>query len=83
MNGQYVISRRVSQNPNFQVKTNQKYGKLEERESVSYVQILDENSCVLIRTNTSGCARGVVVIVVGNGHGNTSSNPGWDWLHFT
>ena len=29
------------------------------------------------------CARGVVVIVVGNGHGNTSSNPGWDWLHFT
>ena len=30
-----------------------------------------------------GGARGVVVIVVGNGHGNTSSNPGRDWLHFT
>ena len=28
-------------------------------------------------------ARGVVVIVVGNGHGDTSSNPGRDWLHFT
>ena len=28
-------------------------------------------------------ARGVMVIVVGNGHGNTSSNPGRDWLHFT
>ena len=28
-------------------------------------------------------ARGVMVIVVGNGHGDTSSNPGWDWLHFT
>ena len=27
--------------------------------------------------------RGVMVIVVGNGHGDTSSNPGRDWLHFT
>ena len=30
-----------------------------------------------------GGARGVVVIAVGNEHGDTSSNPGWDWLHFT
>ena len=29
-----------------------------------------------------GGARGVVVIVVGNGHGDMSSNPGRDWLHF-
>ena len=28
-------------------------------------------------------ARGVMVIVVGNGHGDTSSNPGRGWLHFT
>ena len=28
----------------------------------------------------NGCARGVMVIVVGNGHGDTSSNQ--DWLHF-
>ena len=28
-------------------------------------------------------ARGVMVIVVGNGHGDTSSNPGRDWLYFT
>ena len=28
-------------------------------------------------------ARGVMVIVVGNGHGDTSSSPGRDWLHFT
>ena len=28
-------------------------------------------------------ARGVMVIFVGNGHGDPSSNPGWDWLHFT
>ena len=25
----------------------------------------------------------VMVIVVGNGHGDMSSNPGWEWLHFT
>ena len=30
-----------------------------------------------------GGARGVMVIVVGNRHGDTSSNPGRDWLHFT
>ena len=26
--------------------------------------------------------RGVIVIVVGIGHDDTSSNPGRDWLHF-
>ena len=30
-----------------------------------------------------GDACGVMVIVGGNGHGDTSSNPGRDWLHFT
>ena len=29
------------------------------------------------------CINGVMVIIVGNGHSNTSSNPGRDWLHFT
>ena len=29
-----------------------------------------------------GGACGVMVIVVGNGHDDTSSNPGRDWLHF-
>ena len=29
------------------------------------------------------CARGVMGIVAGNGHGDTSSNPERDWLHFT
>ena len=33
--------------------------------------------------NIHGGARGVMVIVVGNGHGDTSSNPGRDSLHFT
>ena len=30
-----------------------------------------------------GGARGVMVIFVGNAHGDTGSNPGRDWLHFT
>ena len=30
-----------------------------------------------------GGARGVMVFVVGYGHGDMSSNPEWDWLHFT
>ena len=30
-----------------------------------------------------GGTRGVMVIVAGYGHGDTSSNPGPDWLHFT
>ena len=29
-----------------------------------------------------GGAHGVMVIVVGNWHGDTSSYPGRDWLHF-
>ena len=33
--------------------------------------------------NISRGARGVVVIAVGNEHGDTSSNPGRNWLHFT
>ena len=31
----------------------------------------------------NGGACGVMVIVVGNGHGDKSSNPGRDWLYFT
>ena len=34
-------------------------------------------------SNKGFCARGVMVIVVGNEHGDTSSNPGRDWSHFT
>ena len=30
-----------------------------------------------------GGVRGAMVIVAGYGHGDTSSNPGPDWLHFT
>ena len=37
------------------------------------------NVCPLIIT----IACGVMVIITGYGHGDTSSNPGRDWLHFT
>ena len=30
-----------------------------------------------------GGAHGVMVIIIGNGHGDTSSNPERDWLYFT
>ena len=34
-------------------------------------------------TRKSGNNRGVMVIVLGNGHGDKSSNTGRDWLDFT
>ena len=37
----------------------------------------------LIISKLSGSAHGVIVILAGNGHGDTSSISGWDWLHFT
>ena len=39
---------------------------------------------ILLDSNDLSCggARGVMVIVTGNGHGDASSNPGQDWLHF-
>ena len=43
---------------------------------VQYQYITGVDAC-------GGGARGVMVIVIGNGHGDTSSNPGQDWLHFT
>ena len=40
------------------------------------------NTCIIECLKKWG-ARGVIGIVVGNQHGDTSSNPGRDWLHFT
>ena len=45
------------------------------------IDLMKENGFIL--ANASGGARGVIVIVLGNGHGDTSSNPGREWLHFT
>ena len=39
--------------------------------------------CQLLIFISCGGAWGVMVIVGGNGHGDTSSKPGQDWLHFT
>ena len=38
--------------------------------------------CIINLFNHGG-SRGVMVIITGNGHGDSSSNPGRDWLHFT
>ena len=56
-------------------------------ESVTQVQVLNEVVCVPLCANALGkihrstCARGVMVIVVENGHGDTSSNPGLIAFH--
>ena len=48
---------------------------------------LEETCCLLDSPGKdhqlNGGARGVMVIVIGNGHGDASSNPGRGWLHFT
>ena len=40
-----------------------------------YIVVSEFNFCCVIMYFVGG-ARGVMVIVVGNGHGDTSSNPG-------
>ena len=45
-----------------------------------HLQYFDEISDYKNDTYYQG---GVMGIVVGNGHGNSSSNPGQEWLHFT
>ena len=50
-----------------------------------WIENLSEHPLSMLRKpdtlNKTEC--GIMVIVVGNGHGNTSSNPGRDWSHFT
>ena len=57
------------------------------RTDLIWIQYLHADQ-ILVRSSPNssqklGGARGVMVIVLGNGHGDTSSNPGRDWLHFT
>ena len=61
-------------------------GRSGERESgisVLPARYDDDDDDIYIYIYKVGGARGVMVIVVENGHGDTSSNPGRDWLHFT
>ena len=52
----------------------------------SFYDALTENIKLNITIANSICVGGdcgVMVIVVGDGHSDTSSNPGRVWLHFT
>ena len=49
--------------------------------SPSLIQYYEKNLSIYL--SIYGVARGVIVIVVGNEHGDTSSNPGRNSLHFT
>ena len=49
----------------------------------SYHGDWNTNMCIASHHVYDGGARGVMVIIVGNGHGDMSSNLGRDWLHFT
>ena len=62
--------------PLYKLVPNWKAIKLQTRRSWSLIEYLIHKTLWHI----CGGARGVVVIVVGNGHGDTSSNPGRDWL---
>ena len=49
----------------------------------SVIEVSEFELRVALFTFHLGDARGVTLIFVGNGHGDTNSNPRWDWLHFT
>ena len=65
------------------MKEKLKQKKSNKRPRISESMKNEQNSLNIIFQDEGGGARGVIVIVVGNEHGNTSSNPGRDWLHFT
>ena len=56
---------------------------MEEEDEASTFASIGDSPYPFLQSLRWGGARGVIVIVVGNGHGDTSSNPGRDWLHFT
>ena len=56
------------------------YQRLKNKKTVLDAFLLNTQS---YKVGIIGGANGVMVIVVGNGHGDTSSNPRRDWLHFT
>ena len=58
----------------------------EENKNITYLFSRYVNGSAYFRglpLSVNGGARGVMVIVAGCGHGDTSSNPGRDWLHFS
>ena len=56
--------------------------KIYNSDSILFIKIY-QVAKIHIKIIYKGGARGVMVFVIGNGHADTSSNPGRDWLHFT
>ena len=59
------------------------FEKKKERQTVLTLATEKKDQILMNCEQFYGGVRGVMVIVVGNGHGDTSSNTGRDWLHFT
>ena len=49
----------------------------------NFTKLEKKITVVNYNSNTAGGACGEMVIVIGNEHGDSSSNPGQEWLHFT
>ena len=54
-----------------------------ETQTVDFISFSDNRSAKYVSQRIKGGARGVMVIVAVYGYGDTSSNPGPNWLHFT
>ena len=52
-------------------------------DTLQFLKLFNFVDLCLIIIYILGGARGVMVIVIGYGHDDTSSIPGQDWLHFT
>ena len=59
------------------------YPKIGNYQVLPLQTIVDLGAMAIKRYIARGGARGVMVILAGNGFGDTSSNPGRVWLHFT
>ena len=69
---------------NSAIRTNHIKARIDKKQQNSKCRLCgDRDETINHIIISDGGARGVVVIVVGNGHGDTSSNPERDWLHFT
>ena len=77
-----LFSCRDSTAKTWKLECNIEIGKHTKRVTIERLQLLGEIRKIRINYFPRGGARGAMIIVAGYGHGDTSSNPGPDWLHF-